>query len=260
MLPLSAPEAALVPLRPVASRTLRVFGASAELVWLPERALRHGRPGAARPAFAPSPVPRILGEAFWSDAAFALTPNRFPFARAQRLLWPRAPQREPDAAFWQLVAEWVVRAAGTGMVNQVGAAASIARAHAHLTPEQLPFLAELPEVAAPADLLALPAGVSLVAKAVPFCLLGVRGAPAPRAAALLALAELRLTAVWTAVVVGDTTWLYPRSREVPAPHFPQALGAAELWGRWCYVEETPFAAATAEDLEAALLAAGMPAL
>ncbi len=260
MLPLSAPEAALVPLRPAAVRTLRVFGATAELVWLPERALRHGRPGTARPAFAPSPVPRILGEAFWSDAAFALTPNRFPFARAQQLLWPLEPRREPDAALWQVLAAWVAAASGTGMVNQIGAAASIARAHAHLTPEQLPFLAELPERPLATALLELPPTVSLVAKAVPFCLLGLRGAPGPRAQAVLALAETRLTAVWTAVVVGDTTWFYPRSREVPAPHFPQALGAAELWGRWCYVEEAPFAAATAEDLEAALLAAGMPAL
>lgn len=55
---------------------------------------------------------------------------------------------------------------------------------------------------------------------------------------------------------GTTTWLLPRALETPTPHFPQALGAAELWGRWCYDDEGAFRAATGSDLAAALAAAG----
>ena len=39
--------------------------------------------------------------------------------------------------------------------------------------------------------------------------------------------------------------------QTPRPHFPGPMGAAEFWGRFCYVEEGPFAAATAADLQSA---------
>jgi len=69
-----------------------------------------------------------------------------------------------------------------------------------------------------------------------------------------------MTATWNVAVAGDTAWLLPRSVETPAPHFAYPLGAAELWGRWCYMDEAPFAAASGAALEAALTLAGMPAL
>ena len=28
--------------------------------------------------------------------------------------------------------------------------------------------------------------------------------------------------------------------ETPAPHFPQALGSAEVWGRWCHQDREAF--------------------
>jgi hypothetical protein len=52
----------------------------------------------------------------------------------------------------------------------------------------------------------------------------------------------------------------PRSPiEIPAPHFPHALGAAELWGRWCYADEAAFRDARVEDLVAALRVGGLDA-
>lgn len=255
------PHPALVPFAPAARRELTVHGATVELVLVPQRKERHGRATAERPAFARSPAPRITrDEVLWQADGLVLTPNRYPFAAQQRILWPAAPVREPDRAFWRAVLDWVARSGGTALVNNVGAAATIARAHAHLVPERLPFLAALPERACGADLLELPRGVELRTKDVPFCLLGLRGDVDGLASALVLLAEARLTAAWNVVVAAGAAWVCPRAVETPAPHFPYALGAAELWGRWCYMDEAPFAAATSAALEQALAVAGKPAL
>jgi hypothetical protein len=187
-----------------------------------------------------------------------LTPNRYPFARAQRLLWREGASREPDVCMWRALFEWCTRSGGAALHNTIGAAGTIGRAHAHLLAERLPFLDELPQSPAALDLVDLPAGVELVRKHVPFTLLGVRGEPDAAAAALAELAEARLTAAWNVAVQRDTAWLYPRAREIPAPDFPYALGAAELWGRWCYTDDAAFAAADGARLERALVAAGMP--
>ena len=246
----------LVAYAPAAARRLRVFGAPVEAALVPARRQRVGAAVAERPPFARSRAARIVAdECIWRGDGMALTPNAFPFAQGQRLLWPLVPLREPDAALWQAAFAWADAAGGAALVNNVGAASSIGRAHAHLCAERLPFLAALRERTGPRDLIELPAGVELVAKDVPFCLLGVRGPAAARALAVVRLAEARLTAAWNVVAQDGATWLLPRRVETPAPGFPFALGAAELWGRWCYVEDAPFVAATAADLEAALLAA-----
>jgi len=247
----------LAPFVPAAVRELEVFGARVTLALLPSRKRRQDRPGDDRPAFRASPVGRILREeALWSRDGLVVTPNRYPFAAQQRILWPEQARREPDAAMWRAASVWAAAANGTALVNTVGAAASIARAHAHLVPERLPFLDALREKPVPAGLIEVPSGAELAVKDVPFCLLGVRGEAAAIAESLVRLADVRLTAACNVVVSGGAAWLYPRRRETPAPHFPYALGAAEVWGRWCYVDEEPFAAATAGMLEQALVAAG----
>lgn len=252
-----APHPDLVPFAPAARRTATVFGAPVELVFVPERKQRHGRATASRPAFVRSPAPRIVrDEAIWRGDGLVLTPNRYPFAQAHRILWPEAAVRDPDRAFWRALFDWVARSGGTALVNNVGAAATIGRAHAHLVPESLPFLGALRERAVGADLVDLPPHTALVAKDVPFGVLGVRGDPDARAAAMVALLEARLTPAWNVIAAGDTAWVVPRGIETPAPHYPYALGACELWGRWCYMDEAPFAAASGADLERALVASG----
>ncbi len=261
ILPPFDPVPGLPPFSPPARRAVQAFGAPVELIWVPERLQRADRPSGERPAFRRSAAVRIVAnEAFWNVGGLALTPNRYAFAKEQRILWPAALLREPDIGMWSAICGWAEAAHGTALVNNIGAAASIARAHAHLTTERLPFLAALPERRAPAELIDLPAGVTLVAKDVPFCLLGVRGPAAAMATAIARLAEARLTAAWNVIVQDGTAWLYPRRTETPAPHFPYALGSAEVWGRWCYLEERAFASATTQDLERALIAAGMGAL
>lgn len=256
-----APIAPLPPFQPTATRTLSVFGLPVELVFVPERKARPDRANAIRSAFVKSPAPRITQqEATWRDGDFVLTPNRYPFANDHQLLWPARPQREMCAPFWLVAGDWADRAHGTALQNSVGAAATIARCHVHLVPERLPFLPSLPEHPCRTDLIELPHGVELLQKDVPFCLLGVRG-PAPgRATALTLLAEARLTAACNVVVQDGTAWVLPRRLETPGGAFPWALGAAELWGRWCFQDEEPFAAATGESLEQALIAAGAPPL
>lgn len=251
----------LVAYAALARRELTVFGAPVEAVLVPGRKARAGIAGAARPAFAASRAGQILAtEAFWRQDGLVLTPNRYPFAREHRLLWSAEPRREPSAAMWAALCGWAEACGGSAMVNTIGAAATMPRAHAHLTPERLDFLASLPVEPGPADLVELPPGVELVAARVPFCLLGVRGGDAAaRAAVLVALAESRQVPCWNVAVQADEAWLYPRSTETPAPHFPYALGAAELWGRWCYVDAEPFEAATGEGLQRAMVAAGVAA-
>jgi len=256
-----AADARLVPFAPSAQRSLVVFGAPALLALVPERKSRQDRPCDQRPAFRRSPAARIVEqEVLWRGGGTVLTPNKYPFLREQRILWPEGPQREPDLPMWAAICAWVAAAAGTALLNNIGSASSIARAHAHLTPERLPFLAALRERSGPTDLIDVPAGVQLVQKDAPFCLLGVRGPADARALAVARLAEARMTAAWNVVVQDGTAWLYPRRIETPAPHFALPLGAAEVWGRWCFLDREPFEAATGSMLEQALIAAGTPPL
>jgi hypothetical protein len=252
----------LTPFRPAARRHLHIFGAPAELVWLPERAARSGLPGPTRPAFQPSPADRILAtETRWQDADFAVTPNRYPFAADIAMLWARAAVRDTDLMMLRTLLGWHAAAGGALLQNCIGASASIPRAHAHLTTETLPFLDALPESPLVADFLPIATPVQFVQKRAPFCLLGVRGDAAARTLAVHALQLVRMTAACNLVTQSDTTWLYPRSgAETPAPHFPYALGAAEVWGRWAYVRREDYERASAADLEQALVVAGMPPL
>lgn len=251
------PAASRLPFAPAAERRLTVLGVEVSLVLVPDRRARGGRAVAGRPALQRCPASRILAEeALWRADALVLTPNRYPFAAGQRLLWMAGPTREPDRAFWLAALAWAERAGGSVLLNTVGAAATIARAHAHLVPERRAFLGSLPTRQCTLDLIDVPPGGELIAVDAPFCALGVRGPVAARATALVLLAEARLTAACNVVAEGDTAWVVPRTVETPAPWFPQALGAAELWGRWCYVDEAPFAAATGADLERALVEAG----
>lgn len=256
--PLAAPEG-LVPFAAARTRALRVFGATAEVALLPQRAARSGRELRGKVAFARSRAGRIVkDEALWRSDDLVLTPNAFPFARDHRLLWPRFRRREPDLAMWTAICAWAEGAGGSALLNTIGAAATIARAHAHLTGERLPFLTSLALRPGPADLVELPPDVELLAADLPFCLLAVRGGDAAaRAQVLDALAEARMATACNTVVVGMVAFVYPRAVETPAPHFPQALGAAELWGRWCFTDEAAFAAVTGTDLELALVAGGM---
>jgi hypothetical protein len=250
----------LLPFAPAAKRTLEVFGAPMQLVLLPQRRGRADRPGTGRPAFRTSPVPRILAtESLWTDDTFAMTPNRYPFAVEHAILWPRHPQREPDMNLWLAMVSWSLAHNGTALLNTVGGAASIAWAHAHLTPERLDFLENLPEQPLSFNLIELEADTTLVAKRTPFFLLGVRGPAVGIAQALVKLAACRLTAAWNVIVCGGAAWMIPRVLEIPASGFPYALGAAELWGRCCYLEETAFESATANGLELALTSAGTSA-
>lgn len=250
-----------MPFAAAARRTLAVFGAPVELVFVPERRQRSDRATADRPAFGRSRAAAIVArETLWRDERHAVTPNRYPFAATQRILWSVAMQREPDGAMWRAAAEWVDECDGTALHNTIGAAGTIARAHVHLLAERLPFPSALCERTLRSDLIDVPPGASLSAADVPFCLLAVRGDATARAETLVRLADARLTAAGNVVLQRGAAWVFPRRAETPAPHFPFALGAAEVAGRWCYVEREPFEAATGPALERALLAAGAEAM
>lgn len=257
-LPLTLPDD-LVPFAPRRARRLPLFESAAELVWLPSRRARAGHDRDRPPAFAPSPAARILAEeTYWRSETLALTPNKYPFGVDQRILWMAQPAREPDLVFWRAALDWVARSDGTALLNNIGAAATIPRAHAHLLGERLPLLEQLPERPldeAPVD---LPRGCSLVAKDVPACVLGLRGPTEGCAEALTRLADVRLTPTWNVVLSRDAAWVVPRERQTPLPHFEAAMGAAEFWGRFCYVDEDAFERATPGDLARAweLAAAG----
>lgn len=170
------------------------------------------------------------------------------------------PAREPDARFWRAALQWAAASNGTALLNNIGAAATIPRAHAHLIDERMPFLSTLPERSLKADLIDLPEGCELICKDASFCMLGLRGPIAEQADALLLLADARLTATWNVIIAKDTTWIVPRGKQTAAPYFEEAVGSAEFWGRWCYVDEDKFDRATSSDLEQALTIATVPAI
>ena len=249
------------PFEPAARRQATVFGAPAELCWLPKRKARRGVPKTGKPALPAPFVARILAEeAVWRGGNMALTPNRYPFSSRQAMLWSEQPIREPDLGLLEMGLQLQQQVGGTLLINSVGAAASIARCHLHLLAEKLPFLAALDatpaQPAAVGDLVGDPVGdVDYLLLSAPFpgVGLGVRGPVPARAVAVHRLLEVRSTPAFNLVSQDQTTWLFPRSAiETPAPHFPHALGAAELWGRWCFADQGPFERASAEDLEEAV--------
>ena len=156
--------------------------------------------------------------------------------------------------------EFEAAVGGATVLNSVGAAASIPRAHLHVVSDQQPFLSNQPEEPVELDLLAdLDVAASRLAEPFPVLVLALRGSIAARAQALALLTEHRSALAYNIVSQGGTSWFVPRSaQEITAPHFPQALGGAEFWGRWCFGDEEPFRAMTTADAEAALRMAGVP--
>ena len=242
--------------RPAATRELQVCGAPAELVWLPSRQTRRDAPTAAPPAFRAAAAERILREeALWRGGGCVLTPNLHPLATRELLLWCEAPVREPDPQTLALALALEEAVDGAVMVNSVGAAASNPRAHAHLAGETLEFLEALPRATAERGGLPAMSDVEVLELMPPFpgFSIGVRGSAPARAAALHNLLEHRSATAFNIVSQRGVSWFFPRSTvEIPAPHFPTALGCSELWGRWFFAEQEPFERATADDLQTAL--------
>lgn len=253
-----------LPARPDAAiarrRTLRAFGADAELVLLPDRARRAGVPGERTAPFLTPVAERIIAdEALWEDATLAATPNRFPFGANPLVLWAKSETREAPTELLGLMGELADAAGATALANTIGAAASISRSHGHVLMERLPFLEKIPEIEVDAPWLDRRPDLQLVRKDLPYTLFGLRGPATARARGARRALELRATAAVSIVDTGGTTWIMPRSGiEIPTPHFPHAVGAAEAWGRWCHVDESAFEAATNEDLETALTLSGVP--
>ena len=244
---------------PAGRRRLPLLGSEVELLWLPQRAGRGGVPTDDRPPVRASVVERILAEeTVWRGRGAALTPNRFPFAARELLLWAEQPLREPDLELWEVALELHAAAGGTLLINSVGAAASIPRAHFHLVGETRAFLDEVSRAAFRPAYLDRAADLEVVRlEPFPALVIGLRGAVPQRARALHRLLEVRTAPSFNALAQGEWCWLLPRSpTEIPAPHFPHALGAAELWGQWCYADRDAFEAATPADLERALALSG----
>ncbi|MGA0868594.1 MAG: hypothetical protein ACO3UM_06660 [Planctomycetota bacterium] len=242
---------------PAARRVLELHGSRVELCWIPTRSRRAGRAHAARPPFPPCRAEQILDqESLWSADGVALTPNIHPFAARHLLLWSQTPRREPDGAFLRCGFEMAERSEGTLLLNSIGAAASIPWLHGHLLGEKLDYLERLPTE--PVDAMLGP-GVDVRRIGAPFpaFLLAVSGPIEAVAPAVEDLLRRRTTPAFSLVYTAGRAFVMPRSIETPAPDFPQALGSAELWGRWCFEEESAFASANPESLDRALRRAGL---
>ncbi|MCB9888174.1 MAG: hypothetical protein H6836_01270 [Planctomycetes bacterium] len=253
------------PLAAAGEAEVRVFGAPARMLALPQRRQRRGIPDRRRPVFQECRAEAIIRtEAVWRAPGMALTGNAFPFAARQLVLWATERRREPTHEMLAVACTVCDVAPASAMVNSMGAAGSIARSHVHLVADVEPFLDSLPcSGIAPAAVHltdAQAAGCTLLQLDPPFpaVAVGIRGPAAARAAAMHHLLECRTTPSFNLVGVPGTLWLFPRAVETPAPHFDQALGGAELWGRWCFNDTDAFSRATSDDLEAALAHACCP--
>ncbi len=249
------------PPRIAARKDVVVFDAPAAAILLPDRA---GRPGLERPAFRTARAETILrNETRWSDGAVALTANRYPFAERHVVLWSCAAVREADERLLAAAFALAARVDGTALLNTIGAAATIAHAHVHVIGERSTFLpAVSPWVpfAVPLDANDAPGVATTRADAAGAPLIvQLRGNVLARARACARLLQLRGTAAINVVADADATWLFPRGPvETPAPEFPFALGAAEVFGRFCFSTEPAFAAADGPAMERALTRAGIP--
>lgn len=259
----------LVPTRSletVGRRTAMVFGAPVELVCLPGRRDRGGVPNDRRPTFLPNRAPGILREEeVWSAPGVIMTGNAFPFTDRQIVLWATERRREPSIEMLQVAYAMEDEVVGTTVVNSMGAAGSITRSHIHLLGATNEFFETLPKSQINPDLVGLdldhlgPCELWRLDPPFPITAVGVRGLASERAQTMHHLLECRTTPAFNLIGSHRTSWLVPRSRvEMPAPHFRQALGGAELWGRWCYIDTEAFEQATAAALESAIRMVGVP--
>ena len=78
------------------------------------------------------------------------------------------------------------------------------------------------------------------------CLAASSASAAPRRAgrALELLADARTTATWNVVLTREAAWVIPACAADTGAALG-AMGAAEFWGRFCFIDEAPFAAANA---------------
>ena len=258
---------ALVPPRDLVltdQRTERIFGAEVELVCLPARRGRGGVPNATRPPFLPNRAPQILQqEEVWRAPGVVMTGNAFPFVERQIVLWATERRREPSIEMLQVAFAIEDATGAMSMVNSMGAAGSITRSHIHLLDYRCSFLDALPKVEIdPAEVHLDPDHLGLcqlvrIEAPFPVLAIGVQGRASERAQTLHHLLECRTSPAFNLIGADQTCWLVPRAVETPAPHFRQALGSAELSGRWCFIDEATFASTTAKDLEAAIRMAGV---
>ncbi|PIE24625.1 MAG: hypothetical protein CSA62_01995 [Planctomycetota bacterium] len=236
-----------------------MFGRQVELVLIPNRAKRANAPIGQRPPFVSDCGSEIRsGEARWSQGPdLVLTPNLWPFYSRQALLWsPSGFSREPSV---ELLGAGLSLAQGidaTVLHNTIGAAASIPMGHLHLVDAAPPFLRDLsgPVLLSGSgfELVGLPEGL-------PLHWLGVRAEdPLRRAQIGKMLLDRRTTAAANLVAHGELLWVIPRRSEQPEPHFPYALGAAELGGRWVFQQAESFERACSAALEQALVEACVP--
>ncbi len=240
--------------QPAARRECTILGAPVELLWLPERKQRRGVPTGRRPAFLASPADRILREeAVWQGGGTVITGNPYPFGERQLLLWATDAVREPTRAMLEIGFRLEQATGGTVLINSTGAAASMTRAHLHLLSERRGFLTSLSATQFEPDYLDSRDLDAVYRITEPVLAIGVRGSPLARAAAAHRLLELRTCPSFNLVSSDGTTWVFPRSlEEIPRPHFPHAVGAAEVWGRWCYSDREDFEQATPAQLLTAL--------
>jgi diadenosine tetraphosphate (Ap4A) HIT family hydrolase len=244
---------------PTQTRQLTVFGWSFELRLLPGRAQRTGRPVVDRSAFRGCPGARIIAtEALWSNADLVVTGNRYPFAPAHLLLWPREPVREPPLELLAVGFAAGERCGATVLWNSIGAAASIPHAHLHLVRDRQPLHSGLRwrSLAQHQDqeLLALEAPGEW-----PCQVIGLRAANATAlASATHRMLARRLTPAINLVCADRLCMLVPRRLEAARDHFPAAVGSAEWAGIFVYDDPAAFAVATADHLAAALTACGWP--
>lgn len=254
------------PLEVAGRRTAELFGARVEILSLPWRGQRHGMPGARQRAFQTNRADAILAaEAVWHAPGMALTGNAYPFAARQLLLWATERRREPSLQMLEVAFAIEDAVSGTTIANSMGAAASITRSHLHLLGETGGFIGDLPRSTVDPGLYHLTAEqvegctVSHLDQPFPVLAVGVSGPAPARARAVHHLLECRTTPSFNLIGTEQTAWLVPRSLiEIPSPYFPNALGGAELWGRWCCATHDLFERLTTADMEQALRIGGLP--
>jgi len=204
-------------------------------------------------------------EEVWCAPGVAMTGNAFPFTDRQAILWATDFRREPSIAMLEVAYAIEDDVKGTTVVNSLGAAGSVSRSHIHLLGETNQFFASIPKsMLDPEQLHIGPEELGdcelwRLDPPFPITAVGVRGAPPQRARVVHHLLGSRSTSSFNLIGSHQTCWLVPRSAiETPAPHFNQALGGAELWGRWCFTDREAYERATSAELEAALRLAGTP--
>ncbi len=239
-------------------RTVNAFNMDFHVLYMPWRGVRREKGKMPSPFSRDRAYEIISREAIWRKGKYVVTPNKYPFAERQLLLWEDDREREPGEGLITLSLAILGKLEGmTGLMNTTGSAATIAKAHMQMAGlGRKPAVSKIPlEWMETGGILA---GFPERGSGWPGFFVAMKGDPERVGNLTKTLLIQRRCPAFNIIISENTLYLFPRLRETEMEAYPYPLGALELAGCFAFEHEETFLSATGERIEKAISASCYP--